>query len=208
VAGHLAEVAFLPADRRADVPAQPPAGHVYAHDAAHRVFHGRGHLQGYFFPDHPPFGELAKACNRAAADRTPMAWIRSSVSMKSRKSIEITAIIVLSVWVVSCSPRIGVQRLDSIERAPNSGSINVYQSAEEVGRPHKRIAVLSVTNQRRVRADRGDFTESLFDKAGQLGADGVIIVEQRWTTQRNSDGMGGYFDFQVLHIVAEAIVYE
>jgi hypothetical protein len=128
--------------------------------------------------------------------------------MKSRKSIEIMAIIVLGVWVVSCSPRIGVQRLDSIERAPNSGSIHVYQSAEEVGRPHKRIAVLSVTNQRRMRADRGDFTESLFDKARQLGADGVIIVERRWTIQRNSDGMGGYFDFPVLHIVAEAIVYE
>ncbi len=114
----------------------------------------------------------------------------------------------LLAGLAACAPRVNLERLDSIQRPPNSGSLNIYESADLVGRPYKTIARLSATSQIRPRGDRGGVETPLTRKAKDIGADGLIIVQRRPKIQRNSDGMGKYMEFVVEEVTAEAIVYQ
>ena len=127
--------------------------------------------------------------------------------MRGRVQTLVLAVLLLA-GLGACAPRVDVQRLDSVQRPRNSGSLDVYQSADQVGRSYKRIALLKATSQKRVRKEKGSVETPLSRQAKDIGADALIVVERRPKTQRNSDGMGGYMEFVVEEITAEAIVYE
>jgi hypothetical protein len=125
----------------------------------------------------------------------------------NRNAAAIVAVCVL-LLAAACAPKVGVQLLMPVERAPNTGNLDFYESAEQVGRPYKTIALLNATSQKRPRAEKGRVEGPLERKAREIGADGVIVLERRSRIQRNQDGFGGYLEYVVEQVTAEAIVYE
>lgn len=125
-----------------------------------------------------------------------------------RKSSSVVCVFLVLLLAAGCAPKVAVQPLESVKRAPNSGKLDVYESADDVKRPYKKIALLNATSQKRVREEKGAPEEPILRQAREIGADAVIVKERRATTQRNDDGMGGSFEFTVYRVTAEAVVYE
>jgi len=125
-----------------------------------------------------------------------------------QKYLSIMSVFIVLLMTVGCAPKVAVQPLVPEKRAPNTGQLDVYQSADAIGRPYKKIALLSATSQKRVRAEKGAAEEPIVRQAREIGADAVIIKDRRARTQRNDDGMGGSFEVTVYEVSAEAIVYE
>jgi hypothetical protein len=125
-----------------------------------------------------------------------------------RTRLSVISVVVVLLLAAGCGPKVAVQPLAPEKRAPNTGNLDVYESADAVGRSYKKIALLSVTSQKRAREEKGSAEEPLERQAKEIGADAVIIKERRARTQRNDDGMGGSFEFTVYELTAEAIVYE
>ena len=125
-----------------------------------------------------------------------------------RTFIFYSTIILVTLVMISCAPKTGVHRLDAIDRPPNTGNLDIYSNAGEVTRPYKTIAILNTTTQKRMRKGKGGLEDTIFEEAKEIGADGVIIIEQTPRTQTNSDGMGGSMSYTVFYVRAEAIVYQ
>ena len=107
-----------------------------------------------------------------------------------------------------CGPEIRVQEVDPEYRPPNSGQLDVYNSAQEVNRPYKTIKILQGVDDRVGRnQDEEELKKKIFAKAKEFGADGLIITKTETRPLRQRDGMGGSVTHDVLYMDVEAIIY-
>lgn len=110
--------------------------------------------------------------------------------------------------LVGCGPDIRVQEVDPEYRPPNSGQLDVYNSAQEVKRPYKTIKIIQAIDDRLSRnQDEEEVKRKIFAKSKEFGADGVIITKTGTRPRRQRDGMGGSITRDVLYIDIEAIIY-
>jgi hypothetical protein len=110
---------------------------------------------------------------------------------------------------IGCAPSVELMRIDSSDRPPKTGEIDVYMSAQSIDRPYKEIGRIKVTE-----SVYGNADQVLIDKlvlhAKKLGADGVVILTKEffddwWYVHWDSDGCRQEFR-KVLR--GSAIVYE
>lgn len=114
----------------------------------------------------------------------------------------------LVLLLFGCQPDIYVQDIDNEYRPPNTGQLDIYNSAEEVKLPYKTIKIIRVEDDRvAARQDEEEMKRMIFAKAKEVGADGLIITETGIHKYRLRDGMGGSVPYAAKYIVIEAIVY-
>ena len=114
----------------------------------------------------------------------------------------------LFLFLFGCTPDIYVQDIDNEYRPPNTGQLDIYNSAEEVKRPYKTIKIIRVEDDRvAARQDEEEMKRMIFAKAKEVGADGLIITEAGIHKYRVRDGMGGSVAYAAKYIIIEAIVY-
>ncbi len=107
-----------------------------------------------------------------------------------------------------CGPAIRVQEVDPEYRPPNSGQLDVYNSAQEVTRPYKTIKILHGVDDRVGRnQNEEELKKKIFAEAKKFGADGLIITKTETRPLRQRDGMGGSVSHEVKYIDVEAIIY-
>ena len=93
-------------------------------------------------------------------------------------------------------------------RSPNTGELDIYESAEEVKRPYKTIKILRVEDDRvAANQDEEQMKREVFAKAKEVGADGLIITKTGNRKYRVRDGMGGSVTYNAKFMEIEAIVY-
>ena len=110
--------------------------------------------------------------------------------------------------LIGCTPDIVVQDIDKESRPPNTGQLDIYNSAEEVKRPYKTIKIIHGQDDRAARRqNEEEMKMKIFAKAKELGADGLIIMQTGTRTLRQKDGMGGSISRNVKYIDIEAIIY-
>jgi hypothetical protein len=114
----------------------------------------------------------------------------------------------LMLLFFGCGPNINVTDIDTESRPPNTGQLDICNSAEEVKRPYKTIKIIR-TEDDRVAANQNDedMTRNTFAKAKDFGADGVIITKTGTRNYRVRDGMGGSVPYSAIFIEIEAIIY-
>ncbi len=114
----------------------------------------------------------------------------------------------LILFLLGCGPDINVQDNDKESRPPNTGQLDIYNSAEEVKRPYKAIKIMRGEDDRvPSRHDEEELKRKTFAKAKEFGADGVIITKTGTREWRASDGMGGSVPYSAIYINIEAIIY-
>ena len=107
-----------------------------------------------------------------------------------------------------CGPNINVRHIDKESRPPNTGQLDIYNSAEAVKRPYKTIKIIRTEDDRvDARKDEEEMKRNTFAKAKEFGADGLIITKTGTRNYRMSDGMGGSVPYSAIYIEVEAIVY-
>lgn len=108
-----------------------------------------------------------------------------------------------------CGSDIVVQEVDPEYRPPNTGQLDIYNSAQAVKRPYKTIKIIQAVDDRlgRRNQDEEELKRKIFAKAKEFGADGLIITKTGTRPLRQRDGMGGSVTHDVLYIDVEAIIY-
>ena len=110
--------------------------------------------------------------------------------------------------LLGCGPDIYVKDVDMESRPPNTGELDIYESAEEVKRPYKTIKIIRVEDDRvAANQDEEQMKRRVFAKAREFGADGLIIVKTGTRKYRVRDGMGGSVEYNAKFMDIEAIVY-
>jgi hypothetical protein len=110
--------------------------------------------------------------------------------------------------LLGCGPDIYVKDVDMESRSPNTGELDIYESAEEVKRPYKTIKILRVEDDRvAANQDEEQMKREVFAKAKEVGADGLIITKTGNRKYRVRDGMGGSVTYNAKFMEIEAIVY-
>ena len=114
----------------------------------------------------------------------------------------------LILLLFGCGPNINVKDIDTESRPPNTGQLDIHNSAEEVTRPYKTIKIIR-TEDDRVAANQNEeeMKRNTFAKAKEFGADGVIITKTGTRNYRVRDGMGGSVPYSAICIEVEAIIY-
>ena len=126
-------------------------------------------------------------------------------STKNKCLLVASALIFL---LFGCGPEIRVQEVDPEYRPPNTGQLDVYNSAQEVKRPYKTIKVIQAVDDRMGRnQDEEEMKGKIFAEAKKFGADGLIITKTGMRPLRQRDGMCGSVTHDVLYIDVEAIIY-
>ena len=114
----------------------------------------------------------------------------------------------LMLLLFGCGPDINVKDVDTESRPPNTGKLDVYNSAEEVKRSYKTIKTIRVEDNRvAARQDEEQMKRETFAKAKEMGADGLIIMKKGTRNYRVRDGMGGSVPYSAKFIEFEAIIY-
>ena len=114
----------------------------------------------------------------------------------------------LILLLFGCGPDINVKDVDTESRPPNTGQIDIYNSAEEVKQPYKTIKILRAEDDRvAANQDEEQMKKEIFAKAKEFGADGLIITKTGSRKYRVRDGMGGSVPYNAIFIEIEAIVY-
>ena len=114
----------------------------------------------------------------------------------------------LILILFGCGSDIVVQDIDKESRPPNTGQLDIYNSAEEVKRPYKTIKIMRGEDDRvAARQDEEQLKRETFAEAKELGADGAIITKTGTRKWRASDGMGGSVPYSAIYIEIEAIIY-
>jgi len=123
-----------------------------------------------------------------------------------KKRLFVAAALILILF--GCGPNISVKEIDKESRPPNTGQLDIYNSAEEVKRPYKTIKIIRTEDDRvDARKDEEEMKRNTFAKAKEFGADGLIITKTGTRNYRMSDGMGGSVPYSAIYIEVEAIVY-
>jgi hypothetical protein len=114
----------------------------------------------------------------------------------------------LILLLLGCGPNIYVKDVDTESRPPNTGELDIYNSAEEVKRSYKTIKIIRVEDDRvAARQDEEQMKRDTFAKAKEMGADGLIIIKRGTRNYRVRDGMGGSVPYSAKFIEFEAIIY-
>ena len=114
----------------------------------------------------------------------------------------------LILLLFGCGQNINVQDIDRESRPPNTGKLDIYNSAEEVKRPYKTIKILRGEHYLLPsRDDDEEMKRKVFAKAKKFGADGSIIKKTGMRNVRVPDGMGGSVPYKLFYFEIEAIVY-
>jgi len=123
-----------------------------------------------------------------------------------KKRLFVAAALILILF--GCGPNISVKEIDKESRPPNTGQLDIYNSAEEVKRPYKTIKIIRTEDDRvDARKDEEEMKRNTFAKAKEFGADGLIITKTGTRNYRMSDGMGGSVPYSAIYIEIEAIIY-
>lgn len=109
----------------------------------------------------------------------------------------------LILLLFGCGQNINVQHMDKESRPPNTGELDIYNSAEEVKRSYKTIEIMRAEDY--VLPGRNDEEEEemkrkTIAKAKEFGADGLIITKTGTRNVRVSDGMGGSAPYSLIYI--------
>ena len=121
------------------------------------------------------------------------------------------AAVLLSFMILGCGPSAHIQKGYIQIDQQKTGPIEVFTSFDDVGKPHKKVAELKVADQREPsKKVRDRMIESLKAKAGKLGADCIVIVEEGTSisTTPNPFGGEGVITFYGYFIKSTAIVFE
>lgn len=114
----------------------------------------------------------------------------------------------LILLLFGCGQNIDVQHTDKESRPPNTGKLDIYNSAEEVKRPYKTIEIMRAEHYVLPGHNDDDLMKrKTFAKAKEFGADGVIITKTGTRKYRVRDGMGGSVPYSAIFIEIEAIIY-
>jgi hypothetical protein len=125
-----------------------------------------------------------------------------------KKRLFVAPALILLLFGCGGGPDIRVEDIDTESRPPNTGKLDIYNSAEEVKRPYKTIKIIHTVDDRVGRnQDEEEMKRTAFAKAKELGADGLIINKTGTRTLRQRDGMGGRITRDVIFIDIEAIIY-
>ncbi len=136
--------------------------------------------------------------------------VHSAPSPRGSSWLRWIPILLLAALVLaSCMPKVSVQYLDAQQRKPSTSEVPVYASPEEVGRAHRKIAVLVIEDKRSLRRNETEDLALLAASARELGADAVVVMERRTMTRRTKDPSGGgMIVYHYPRIEAAAIVLE
>lgn len=122
-------------------------------------------------------------------------------------------IIILLIFIWNCTPTVKVTRLTPTIYPPKA-EIDVYSSVENVKRPYKEIALITVDDEG-LGLSEDKMMSKLINKAKEIGADGVIILspekeEETFIGYYNYEGVSvPYFYFYGKKVIRGiAIVYE
>ena len=114
----------------------------------------------------------------------------------------------LILLLFGCGQNIKVQHIDKESRPPNTGKLDIYNSAEEVKRPYKTIKIVRAEHYVLPGRDDDDLMKrKTIAKAKEFGADGLIITKSGARNVRVRDGMGGSHHYSLIYIESEAIIY-
>ena len=114
----------------------------------------------------------------------------------------------LILLLFGCGQNIKVQHIDKESRPPNTGKLDIYNSAEEVKRPYKTIEIVRAEHYVLPGRDDDDLMKrKTIAKAKESGADGLIITKSGTRNVRVRDGMGGSHHYSLIYIESEAIIY-
>jgi len=123
-----------------------------------------------------------------------------------KKRLFVAAALILLLF--GCGPNISVKEIDKESRPPNTGQLDIYNSAEEVKRSYKTIKIIRTEDDRvDARKDEEEMKRNTFAKAKEFGADGLIITKTGTRNYRVRDGMGGSVPYSAIYIEIEAIIY-
>jgi len=112
------------------------------------------------------------------------------------------------LFFFGCGGNINIQDIDKESRPPNTGDLDIYNSAEEVKRPYKTTKILRGEHYLLPsRDDDEEMKRKVFAEAKKFGADGSIIKKTGMQNVRVPDGMGGSVPYKFFYIEIEAIVY-
>ncbi len=85
-------------------------------------------------------------------------------------------------------------------------AVAIFSSAEAIGRPYKKFAIITAADKRSVRYSEEELKRMVTDQAAKLGADAVIINNATKRKKYISDGMG-YVSYDQLQLETLAIIY-
>jgi len=123
------------------------------------------------------------------------------------------------IFILNCGPSIQVARLDNVQRGPTADNIEVYTDRNNIKRPYKEIALLTVEESDFGNNDQ-EMLDSLVSRAKQIGANAIILLSQEtqseggyiYTTSKNkkktSSSTSHYVESKRKVMRASAIVYE
>jgi hypothetical protein len=123
--------------------------------------------------------------------------------------IGLIVLIVILFLFIGCGPITTIQKTYLRVDQTKTGEVDIFSSLDEIERPFKKVAELKVTDQRppHIR-DRNQMIESLKAKAHKLGADGIVIIEERDSVTRiPAPAGGGWTNHYSMFIKGLAIVY-
>jgi hypothetical protein len=117
-------------------------------------------------------------------------------------------LIAISLIMIGCAVKTRIQETYIQVDQKNTGEVNIFNSFDEVGRSYIKVAALKVTtHQYPNNIDRNKMIESLKSKARKVGAEGIVIIEERSLVERVRIE-GSWSNYYTNFIKSIAIVYE
>jgi hypothetical protein len=107
--------------------------------------------------------------------------------------IKWSALIAISLIMMGCAPKTQIQKIHLRVDHQNTGEVDIFNSFDEVGISYKKVAELKVSDTRPLNnKNRNRMIESLKSVARELGAEGIVIIEEKETfTMENIPAGGG-----------------
>lgn len=123
---------------------------------------------------------------------------------------KLIVLIAISLLMIGCAPPTQIQKIHIRLDQQNTGDVDVFNSFDEVGRSYKKVAEIESTDSRPLNTkNRNRLIESLKSMAGELGAQGIVIVKEgESVTTMSMPAGGGPTDVYSIFMDAVAIVYE
>jgi hypothetical protein len=117
-------------------------------------------------------------------------------------------LIAISLIMIGCAVKTRIQETYIQVDQKNTGEVNIFNSFDEVGRSYIKVAALKVTTHQSPNyIDRNKMIESLKSKARKVGAEGIVIIEERSLVERVRIE-GSWSNYYTNFIKSIAIVYE
>lgn len=118
------------------------------------------------------------------------------------------AIITITLTVIGCGTKARIQETYVQMDQRYTGEVTTFKSFDEVGRSYQKVAALEITSfQHPDKLDKNKMMASLKSKAGEVGAQGVVVIDEGYTVERIKIE-AGLSTFYTNYIKCVAIAYE